>query len=299
MEPEKRFIEATKIFLQSWLYKYQRDIDLAKLADTEFYLHLRYSRDSELFEEVLSQFEDFALTLHRIKEALTTRTIDAAAAAEIHGLTNRQLAYWEKTNLMPFEKEKGKKRKYSVVDISYLLILRQLQEPFNSQPQAIAQIVRPILDEEILASCLIRDIYPKSSVCMIYQNEDELIVGSIGNDIQLQLKPKVITIVPMSDIVDNVLSRVGNVNVRSFVVEGKRYFNFPGTSDNLMIPKKIQYMFNTGLISGLDGLLRDFDNSLYNNLEESWSFIIKALQAPLIEAAEKGREQMMRSRYES
>ncbi len=287
MEPEKRFIEATKTFLESWLYKHERQVDLDSLMEIDFNLYLDLDRQSDEFESILARWEKHVAILDKIKTALTKRTIDPTTAAEIHGLTNRQLVYWEKNNLMPFDKEKGKRRRYSVIDISYLLIIRQFQERFNSQPQAIAQIIRPMLENEVLTLSLVRDIIPDRSVCLIYQSEENKAVGNLGIGSQFDLGPEVTMIVSLSSIVDYVLSLAGNIGLRTFKVDGYRYFNFPGQTENLLIGRFFTIHFTDKILNELYRLARQLGNEVFIPLEESLKPIVKPLQDQLFNAAQE------------
>ena len=263
------FLKSTFTFFNSWLYGFERKHLNMNDSDYKCNICPRVTIESEEFAEIFANWIETVEIIEKIKKSLTARIIDPSSALKIHGLSNRQLTYWEDKGIMPFKKAKGKRRKYSVVDIAWIIILKQFQDRTNSLPQSISEQIRYLLDEDVLALCLIRDIKPSTSIVTAFPSPQEKSIIHFGADCQYPLETKLSVIIPITSIVEYVLSLSGNIGLSTFKVDGKRSFRFAGNLNNINILERMNSKSFKTMKDDLFIIFKDIGNGKQEILSKS------------------------------
>jgi len=249
-----------KDFVENWFFGYEKRQtpsmkDIGKDRPFEEVLSEHWGAVGTSAQRALEVFSEFVENIKAIKKYLTTRTIPANRASEIHGLTNRQIVNWEKLGLMPFEKIEGKRRVYSPVDIAWIVILRQFQMGKNSPVRAFADVFRSIfLAEDALALCLTRDFFPSSNLVLVMRPEGNKICFSSQLELLISKHSKS-DIIPIANIMESIIIEAGIAGFMTFVADGKRYFKTERSQESFYLFETLRDLYIGGFFSAIDSYL--------------------------------------------
>ena len=287
------FIKTTKDFYHSWLFGFEKEDVNIDWENTNYTYLPEYDLDSERFRKMFDHWIKTVEILKRIKSALTNRVIKPSLASNIHGLNNRQINYWEENGIMPFKKEKGKRRRYSIVDIAWILILKQFQDKTNSQPQKIAEQIRYFLEDDILALSLSRDIEVGSSIVALFPNPKKEAIWRYGQSDIISLQADLSVIVPISNIVEYVSSITSEIDLTTFQINGKRYMKFSGSLDSIDLHERLDIDLRNGILSSVFSFFGSINEKQIKSLTNSLDPVLKPLQESLEKMAREHMNQTL------
>ena len=147
----------TTSFFQNWILEFEkRDLKELKRPHKEPSPEKLYPTMS-FSERQFTELESAIEIMKAVRKKLSEKTIHSSVASEIHGLSNQQVYDWTKRGFLEPLEGKYSRRVYSIVEIAWMLVLRQLQELTGVQIVTMEERIESLQKGGILETCLLRD----------------------------------------------------------------------------------------------------------------------------------------------
>ena len=171
-------------------------------------------------------FTEFLENLDRVNKVLISRIISANTASNIHGLSNQNITDWDRVGIVHADRpsERGK-RLFSTIDIAWLYIIRLYQDRFRVQIKATSELLEPLLKDNLLRSCLLRDINEEHIPIAYIADDNTLNLSFTNSDVPSENETSLVDKIPIVPIMNRVINKASIPGFNTVVVGHKRYFN--------------------------------------------------------------------------
>ncbi len=196
---------------------------LQRFADIWLFLHERGSfeipedsdiqpdkTESEVFQSALVQFNTVLDDAARVRELLSNRSLTARQVQAFMPISPRQVAEWDKRGILSCERETdSSNRHYSLVDLAWIEIIYKFQSQTFSKIENTSKKLRPLLDENILELCLLRDgERPERPVAIMEEGENARLFRK-GDEFVLFAIKRLTQIIPVTEIMHSIVLKAG------------------------------------------------------------------------------------------
>jgi len=219
-----KLYKLTKDLYENWVFANEKD------DSVEFKPPENEIEEEQIFplrnfgEKSIKHLEETIAQMKEIRRIVRSRTIPSKIAGEIHGLPSQQVYDWTKRGFLPSVEEKYSRRAYSVVDISWMLILKQLQDLTGFQIAGLVERIRPLIDGGILETCLIRDNHREYKPYFFLSGTDVLGIAYTKIPLPENLYKDLKIDIPVIPIVEGVVAKAMVPGFASFTEGGTRKF---------------------------------------------------------------------------